>query len=67
MPWNEKTGEYECKVGRPSMGVTKKVSVTLPEEVWEFIEEFESKSSYFRYIASDDFKQTQLIRKSVRV
>ncbi|AGG04850.1 MULTISPECIES: hypothetical protein [Bacillus cereus group] len=25
--------------GRPSMGVTKKISVTLPEEVWDLIDQ----------------------------
>ena len=42
-------------VGRPSLGVTKKVSITLPQEVWEFIEQFESRSAYFRSISIEDY------------
>jgi len=36
------TGEFpekeEVKIGRPSLGVTKKVSITLPEEYWEMLD-----------------------------
>jgi|SRR5579875_501583 len=28
----------EVKIGRPSLGVTKKVSITLPEEYWDMLE-----------------------------
>lgn len=34
----------EVKMGRPSLGVTKKVSVTLPEEVWLQLDELQEKS-----------------------
>lgn len=27
------------KVGRPAIGITKKVSLTLPEEAWEWLDE----------------------------
>lgn len=26
-------------VGRPSLGVTKKISVTLPEKIWEWLDQ----------------------------
>lgn len=33
------TGEMSVKqIGRPSLGVTKKVSLTLPESVWEHLD-----------------------------
>lgn len=31
--------EIKNSVGRPSLGVTKKVSITLPEEIWNMIEQ----------------------------
>jgi hypothetical protein len=43
-------------VGRPSMGITKKVSITLPEDEWEEVAEIiknghaASYSEYFRLI-----------------
>ncbi|HDJ1468224.1 TPA: hypothetical protein PPO51_004037 [Clostridioides difficile] len=48
--------------GRPSLGVTKKVSITLPSDIWEKIEkeisdqELKSMSAYFRKVALDHFK-----------
>jgi hypothetical protein len=52
------------KLGRPSLGVTKKVSITLPSDVWERIEkeiqdqELKSMSAYFRELALvQQFKQ----------
>jgi hypothetical protein len=45
------------KMGRPSLGVTKKVSITLPSDVWEKIEQeikdqdLKSMSAYFRELA----------------
>lgn len=38
------------KVGRPSMGETRKVSITLPEEVWATLDTYypTNKSKYFR-------------------
>ncbi|MFV2051129.1 hypothetical protein ACEWK1_27700, partial [Metabacillus sp. YM-086] len=50
------------KAGRPSLGVTKKVSITLPSDIWEKIEneisdqELKSMSAYFRKVALDHFK-----------
>jgi hypothetical protein len=31
------------KVGRPSLGTTKKVSITLPDEIWDMIEKRKEK------------------------
>lgn len=51
------------KVGRPSLGVTKKVSVTLPQDIWEMIEgeikdqDLKSMSAFFRKIALDRYKE----------
>lgn len=48
--------------GRPSLGVTKKVSITLPSDIWEKIEkeisdqDLKSMSAYFRKVALDHFK-----------
>ena len=42
--------------GRPSLGTTKKVSITLPDEVWEQLNEAkgeESMSSFLRRIITD--------------
>lgn len=36
--------ENEIKIGRPSLGVTKKVSITLPEEIWQRLEDLQDKS-----------------------
>jgi hypothetical protein len=49
-------------VGRPSMGVTKKVSITLPSDIWSKIERekkesnLKSMSAYFRELALDRYK-----------
>ncbi|MCK6208913.1 CopG family transcriptional regulator [Bacillus infantis] len=46
------------KVGRPSYGETKKVSITLPEEVWKIIEEkYGNKSAYFRSLVQKEFDE----------
>lgn len=48
--------------GRPSFGVTKKVSITLPSDIWGKMEkeildqELKSMSAYFRKIVLDHFK-----------
>ena len=34
---------YVKKQGRPSLGTTKKVSLTLPDEIWEMIEKRKEK------------------------
>lgn len=42
--------------GRPSLGVTKKVSITLPEEIWEQLEQSkgdQSMSAFLREIIID--------------
>jgi len=50
-------------VGRPSMGVTKKVSITLPEDIWSKIKsdikdkDLKSMSAYFRELALAHFKE----------
>jgi len=33
-----KHGGYREGAGRPAIGVTKKVSITLPDEIWKVIE-----------------------------
>lgn len=38
-----------AKVGRPSKGTTKKISVTLTDDVWEMVEQnVPNKSEFFR-------------------
>ena len=50
------------KLGRPSLGVTKKISLTLPKDVWDKIEiektelDLKSTSAYFRKFILDHFK-----------
>lgn len=63
MPWYGDL--YQCKPGRPTLGVTKKVSVTLPEEVWEYIEEQGNKSAFFRILATEEYKYAEQVRKSL--
>lgn len=46
--------------GRPSLGTTRKVSITLPDEVWEMIEkekENMTMSAYLRFLIGQKFKQ----------
>lgn len=38
----------EIKIGRPSLGLTKKVSITLPEDDWDWIDQQGSRSETFR-------------------
>lgn len=59
----KKNEELQKKIGgRPSLGVTKKVSVTLPQEDWDKIkdliahEHVESFSEYFRELHNNQFK-----------
>lgn len=41
--------------GRPSQGITKKVSITIPQKCWNFIDEkSDNKSSYFRALVLSD-------------
>lgn len=50
-------------MGRPSLGVTKKISVTLPDDIWEKISkeisegDLKSMSAYFRKMTLDYFKE----------
>jgi len=51
--------------GRPSIGLTKKVSITLPEDIWNRInheinsnDDTKSMSAYFRNMALDYFKRS---------
>ncbi len=43
--------------GRPSLGTTKKVSVTLPDDIWEKIEGEGNKSAFFRDLALKEFEK----------
>lgn len=55
MPIKKQKEQTENKMGRPSLGVTKKVSITLPDEVWEIIENrFDNKSAYFRSLVDKE-------------
>lgn len=52
------------RAGRPSLGVTKKVSVTLPKDIWEMVEkeitergDLKSMSAFFREIMLDRYKE----------
>ncbi|MFT9601005.1 hypothetical protein [Mesobacillus sp.] len=54
---------YRERAGRPTLGVTKKVSITLPSDIWGKIEreisgdeDVKSMSAYFRKMALDHFK-----------
>lgn len=44
------------KIGRPSLGVTKKVSLTLPEEDWKWMDEQAegNRSQLLRYLISQE-------------
>lgn len=48
-------------MGRPPLGVTKKVSITLPEEVWKEIEEEKGEAAMSAFL-----RQTILDRKGNR-
>lgn len=42
-------------VGRPSIGVTKKVSITLPDDVWDLIDSrFDNRSAFFRNLVNKE-------------
>ncbi len=51
----QKHGGKREKAGRPSLGITKKVSITLPKEDWTRIEE--SKKSFSQF-----FRELVLIK-----
>lgn len=54
------------KSGRPSLGVTKKVSITLPQDIWQKIEgeikdqDLKSMSAFFRKIILDRYKEMEM-------
>lgn len=54
-------GGFREGAGRPSLGITKKVSITLPEEIWSKIEEdivlsdLKSQSAYLRNLILKHF------------
>lgn len=54
------------KVGRPSLGVTKKISVTLPNDIWEKIGkdisdlDLKSMSAFFRELALDCYMEEDI-------
>lgn len=42
-------------IGRPSKGITKKVSITMSQIAWDFVEkQDENKSSYFRNLVESE-------------
>jgi len=52
-------GGYREGAGRPSLGLTKKVSITLPDDIWKRIDKEKgnsSMSSYFREMILERFK-----------
>lgn len=61
MSINIKELETENKMGRPSLGVTKKVSITLPDEVWDMIEDkFDNKSAFFRSLVDKEIFRAKI-------
>lgn len=60
------------KVGRPSMGITKKVSITLPKEIWDFLDEYQeqqevTQSAMFREMTLDKVNEIKVDQVSVDV
>ncbi|MEK4418961.1 CopG family transcriptional regulator [Bacillus paranthracis] len=54
----QKHGGKREGAGRPSLGITKKVSITLPEEDWKRIEDSKKPfSQFFRELALKEFKE----------
>lgn len=54
-------------MGRPSLGTTKKVSITLPDDIWEAInkeigerDDLKSMSAFFREMILDRYKDKLL-------
>ncbi|MBS4202463.1 CopG family transcriptional regulator [Bacillus sp. FJAT-49732] len=51
--------------GRPSLGITKKLSLTLPKDIWDKIEkeieekELKSMSAYLRRMILNHYKNTR--------
>lgn len=60
----------EKRIGRPSLGVTKKVSLTASEDVWLFVntvmyEHDMSQSEALRYILEDAMKGNQMVMEDL--
>lgn len=57
-------GGFREGSGRPSLGVTKKVSITLPEEIWLKVEQdieltdSKTQSAYLRNLILNHFKKS---------
>lgn len=57
------------RVGRPSMGLTRQVKLTLPEEDWKIIEELIEKkeadgfSDYFRQLHQSSIRERRVADK----
>jgi metal-responsive CopG/Arc/MetJ family transcriptional regulator len=51
------TNQEEKKMGRPSLGLTKKVSITLPEELWDKLE--------IAKVSSESSSMSELLRKII--
>jgi hypothetical protein len=47
--YNNNHGGKREGAGRPALGTTKKVSLTLADEIWEKLEEYQEKESYRKY------------------
>lgn len=60
-------------MGRPSLGATKKVSITLPNDIWEKIgkeisdRDIKSMSAFFREMALDRYKERGVIMKKLLI
>ncbi|PFZ05227.1 CopG family transcriptional regulator [Bacillus pseudomycoides] len=54
----QKHGGKREGAGRPSLGITKKVSITLPEEAWKRIEDSDKPySKFFRDVTLKELKK----------
>lgn len=57
--WKGTYQETDSKKGRPAIGVTKKVSITLDQDVWDWLDECidfghaKSRSELFREMVMD--------------
>lgn len=69
--FKEEVAEYKVQhggfregAGRPSLGITKKVSITLPDEIWTKIEkdielsDSKTQSAYLRNLILNHFKES---------
>jgi metal-responsive CopG/Arc/MetJ family transcriptional regulator len=51
------SNQEEKKMGRPSLGLTKKVSITLPQELWDKLE--------IAKVSSKSSSMSELLRKII--